>query len=72
MLRRVIERGYLNTVSVVKQNENAYGQLFIDGQVVSRIRTKQIVRHPLDRKSARRDKKSTPPQGKVNAKKRKS
>jgi hypothetical protein len=67
MLRRVIERGYLNTVPVVKQNENAYGQLFIDGQVLSRIRTQQTVRHPVNRKSARRDKKSTPPQGKVNA-----
>ena len=67
MLRRLIERGYLSTVSVIKQNENAYDQLFIDGQVLSRIRTKQTVRRSVERKSARRDKKATPPQEKVNA-----
>jgi len=67
MLRRLIERGYLNTVPVVKQNENAYGQLFIDGQQISQVRTRQTVRRSVIPKSARRDKKSTPPREKVNA-----
>ncbi len=66
MLRRLIERGYLNTVPVVKQNENAYGQLFIDGQLLSRVRKRQTIRRKVVCKSARRNKKSTPSQGKVN------
>jgi len=72
MLRRLIERDYLNTVPIVKQNENAYGQLFIDGQLLSRVRKRQTVRRKLVCKSVSRNEKSTPSQGKVNAKKRKS
>jgi len=66
MLRRLIERGFLNTVPVVKQNENAYGQLFIDGPLLSRVRKRQTIRH---RSQAHRhgQKKSTRPQRKVNA-----
>ncbi len=66
MLRRMIERGYLNTVPVVKQNENAYGQLFIDGQLLSRVRKTQTIRRKVVCKSARIDKRSTPSQEKVN------
>ena len=67
MLRRLIERGYLNTVPVSQQNANAYGQLFVDGPVLSLVRRKQASsrrkRPPLDA----RDKRSTPRQEKVNA-----
>jgi len=67
MLRRLIERGYLNTVPVVKQNENAYGQVFIDGQVLSLVRTRQTVRRSVERRPVDHDKRSTPSQEKVNA-----
>ena len=33
ILQRIIDRGYLNTLPVAKQNENHYGQLFIDGSI---------------------------------------
>ncbi len=32
---RLKQRGWLNTVPVHKQNENAYGQLFVDGALIS-------------------------------------
>ena len=32
---RLRHRGYLQTISVHKQNENAYGQLFVDGRAIS-------------------------------------
>ena len=41
LMVRLIRRGYLNTVAVHKQNENAYGQLFIDGQMLSLVRRRQ-------------------------------
>jgi hypothetical protein len=67
MLRRLIERGYLNIVPVSQQNANAYGQLFVDGPVLSLVRRKQMAprrkRPPLDA----RDKRSTPRREKVNA-----
>ncbi|QDU57516.1 hypothetical protein [Aeoliella mucimassa] len=66
MMRRLIERGFLNTVPVVKQNENAYGQLFVDGQAISLVRRDQSVRRTQARRSCC-NKKSTPVRGKVNA-----
>jgi hypothetical protein len=67
MLRRLVERGYLNIVPVSQQNANAYGQLFVDGPVLSLVR-----RQPASNRRRRppfdaRDKKSTPRQEKVNA-----
>jgi hypothetical protein len=32
---RLKDRGWLNTVDVAKQNENVYGQLFVDGALIS-------------------------------------
>lgn len=66
MLHRLTERGFLNTVPVHKQNENAYGQLFIDGAMLSLVRPRQSVRRSPKRLSSR-DKKSTPRQENVNA-----
>ena len=40
-LTRLQQRGLLNTAMVHKQNENAYGQLFIDGPMVSLTRKRQ-------------------------------
>lgn len=67
MVRRLIERGFLNTVPVVKQNENAYGQLFIDGPLLSRIRKRQPIRRTGQIRRMVSEKKSTPPKQKVNA-----
>ena len=60
MMRRLVERGFLNTVPVVKQNENAYGQLFIDGQAISLIRRNQRVRRRPEPERQEGKKKSTP------------
>jgi hypothetical protein len=57
-----VARGYLNTAPVHKQNENAYGQLFIDGPLLSLVRPRQAVRH----QSAPIKKTSTPKQNLVN------
>ena len=37
-----VSRGYLNTAPVHKQNENCYGQLFIDGPLLPLVRTRQV------------------------------
>lgn len=37
-LKRLVNRGLINTVDVAKQNENIYGMLFVDGAVVSLTR----------------------------------
>jgi len=66
-MRRLIERGFLNTVPVMKQNENAYGQLFVDGQAISLTRRSQQVRRRMQAQRPRRNKKSTPPREKVNS-----
>ena len=66
LLPRLIERGFLNTVPVQKQNENAYGQLFIDGPMVSLARRRQSVHRAVKRRPASRDKRSTPLREKVN------
>jgi hypothetical protein len=67
MLPRLIERGYLNIVPVHKTNENLYGQLFIDGQVLSLVRPQQTVRRRAKLQGVSHDKTSTPPPQKVNA-----
>jgi hypothetical protein len=67
MMRRLIERGFLNTIPVVKQNENAYGQLFIDGQAISLTRRNQRARRRTEPQRHLEKKKSTPTQEKVNA-----
>ena len=61
MMRRLIERGFLNTIPFVKQNENAYGQLFIDGQAISLTRRNQRVRRRTEPQRQYSKKKSTPP-----------
>lgn len=71
MMRRLIERGFLNTVPVMKQNENAYGQLFVDGQAISLIRRTQRTSRRIRPWPSRRNKKSTPPREKVNSSRQK-
>lgn len=44
LLTRILERGLLNIAEVHKQNENAYGQLYIDGPMLSLVRPKQSCR----------------------------
>jgi hypothetical protein len=73
ILQRLIDRGYLNTLSVSKQNENRYGQLFIDGPMLSLVRPRQAGRsrktqtcRPQCTDTAACEKKSTPPQDLVN------
>jgi hypothetical protein len=41
LLQRILDRGFLNTASVHKQNENVYGQLYIDGPMLSLVRPRQ-------------------------------
>ena len=66
ILQRLINRGYLNTAAVHKQNENCYGQLFIDGPMLSLVRPRQTVRRPVQRRPVARKEKSTPSQDLVN------
>ncbi len=66
MLPRLVERGFLNTVPVVKQNENAYGQLFVDGQAVSLVRRKQAARRSVKPQRVKCERRSTPQEEKVN------
>lgn len=61
ILHRLVSRGYLNTAPVHKQNENCYGQLFIDGPLLSLVRTRQVAKSRAPQKT------STPPQDLVNA-----
>ncbi len=75
ILNRLIDRGYLNTLTVSKQNQNRYGQLYIDGPMLSLVRPrqttarrKQQVRPPspvVD--AATKGKKSTPSQYLINS-----
>lgn len=51
LFQRILSRGCLNTVPVHKQNENAYGQLFIDGPMLSLVRRRQPSRHRPSRQS---------------------
>jgi len=44
IFQRLVARGYLNTAPVHKQNENSYGQLFIDGPMLSLVRPRQANR----------------------------
>jgi hypothetical protein len=63
ILHRLVSRGYLNTAQVHKQNENVYGQLFIDGPLLSLVRPRQASRsRPPTAKIT-----STPPRDLVNA-----
>ncbi|QEG37365.1 hypothetical protein [Bythopirellula goksoeyrii] len=41
LLQRILDRGFLNTEEVHKQNENVYGQLYIDGPMLSLVRPRQ-------------------------------
>jgi hypothetical protein len=41
LLQRILDRGFLNTAEVHKQNENVYGQLYIDGPMLSLVRPRQ-------------------------------
>lgn len=66
ILQRLIARGYLNTAPVHKQNENCYGQLFIDGPMISLVRPKQAARRRPRANPAACEKKSTPPQDLIN------
>ena len=72
ILQRLIARGYLNTVPVHKQNENCYGQLFIDGPMISLVRPRQTSRRRPAANVQRAggsfgcEKKSTPPQDSIN------
>lgn len=66
ILQRLIDRGYLNTAPVHKQNENCYGQLFIDGAMISLVRPRQSTRRRPRANSSGCEKKSTPPQDLVN------
>ena len=72
ILQRLINRGYLNTAPVHKQNENCYGQLFIDGPLLSLVRPRQAARRrpaTINRPESNSDaceKKSTPSQDLVN------
>lgn len=75
VLQRLIDRGYLNTQPVSKQNENCYGQLFIDGAMISLVRPRQAGRCRKEQSSSRvqrpaaadRKKRSTPPQDLINS-----
>ncbi len=74
ILQRLIDRGYVNTQPVSKQNENCYGQLFIDGAMISLIRPRQASRrrkarsgHPQPPAALSREKRSTPPQDLINS-----
>ena len=64
LFKRILQRGFLNTIPVVKQNENAYGQLFVDGPMLSLVRRRQSHRGlttPSSKSSANRhEKRSTP------------
>ena len=60
MMRSLIERGFLNTIPVAKQSENAYGQLFIDGQTISLTRRNQRARRSAEPQRKHGEKKSTP------------
>ena len=66
ILQRLIARGYLNTAPVHKQNENCYGQLFIDGPMLSLVRPRQTVRRRPQPNAAVCEKKSTPLRDLVN------
>ena len=74
ILQRLIDRGYLNTQPVSKQNENCYGQLFIDGAMISLVRPRQASRRrevqaarPQRLAATTREKRSTPPQDLINS-----
>jgi hypothetical protein len=67
ILQRLIARGYLNTAPVHKQNENYYGQLFIDGPMISIVRPRQAVRRKPRANAPACEKRSTPRQDLINA-----
>jgi hypothetical protein len=66
ILQRLTARGYLNTAPIHKQNENCYGQLFIEGPMISLVRPRQSTRHRPPANSSRCETKSTPPKDLVN------
>jgi hypothetical protein len=72
IFQRLVDRGYLNTAPVHKQNENCYGQLFIDGPMISLVRPRQESRRQSRTTQqrltghARCEKKSTPPKDLIN------
>jgi hypothetical protein len=66
IFQRLVSRGYLNTAPVQKQNENCYGQLFIDGPMISLVRPRQAARRRPRPNSSACEKKSTPPKDLIN------
>lgn len=62
---RLAQKGYLNTTDVAKQNENVYGQLYIDGPLVSLTRRK--IENKAYQRNRRRNKTVTPGNKKRNA-----
>lgn len=66
ILRRLTARGFLSHAPVHKQNENAYGLLFIDGPLISLTRPRQSSKVRLPQPD-RREKTSTPASEMVNA-----
>ena len=76
LFKRMPSRGFLNTVPVAKQNENAFGQLFIDGPMLSLVRRRQSHRGlttPGSNSSAnRQQERSTPPGDLVNTRRSKT
>ena len=54
IVQRLIARGYLNTAPVHKQSENCYGQVFIDGPLLSLVRPRQTARRqpPMPEKTS--------------------
>ena len=62
IFHRLVSRGYLNTAPVHKQNENRFGQVFIDGPLLSLVRPRQVTKHRAPLRET-----STPRQDSVNA-----
>ena len=58
-LKKLEAKGFLGTVDVAKQNENAYGLCFVDGPLISLVRHRQETRHA--RRARLRKKTTTPP-----------
>lgn len=42
-LQKLREKGFLGTLAVSKRNENQYGLLYVDGPLLSLVRTRQVV-----------------------------
>jgi len=47
--------GWVNTVDVAKQNENVYGQLFVDGELISLADARRPVHNPSEQADWKRE-----------------